>query len=68
LSQAVPGSKAFLRFCFPLGGIHFAVGGVLFSDVAWPFRWALYGLLGSSAKGPKFWLQNIKSAENNFRA
>jgi hypothetical protein len=35
LSRALPGSKAFLRFCFPLGGIHFALGGVLYSPVAW---------------------------------
>jgi hypothetical protein len=63
LSRALPGSKLFLRFCFPLGGIHFALGGVLFSPFVWPFRWALYGLLGSVAKGPTFFLQNIKSAE-----
>jgi hypothetical protein len=56
----------FFRFCFPLGSIHFALGGVLFSLVAWLFRWALYGLLGSVSKGPQFWLQNIKNAENNF--
>jgi hypothetical protein len=67
LSRAVPGSNVFLRFCFPLGGIHFALGGVLFSPVSLPFCWALYGLLGSVAKGPRFWLQNIKSAEVNFR-
>jgi hypothetical protein len=66
LSRALPGSKVFLRFCFPLGGIHFALGGVLFSPVAWPFRWALYGLLGSVARGPKFFLQNIKSVEKIF--
>jgi hypothetical protein len=37
LSWTVLGSKEFLQFCFPLGGIHLALGGVLFSLVAWPF-------------------------------
>jgi hypothetical protein len=37
-SRAVLGSKVFFRFCFPLGSIHFALGGVLFSLVAWLFR------------------------------
>jgi hypothetical protein len=57
LSRALPGGKV---------GIHFALCGVLFSPVAWPCRWALYVLLGSVAKRPKFRLQNIKRALQFF--
>jgi hypothetical protein len=52
LMSALPGSNVLLR-------ITFALGGILFSPVSWPFRLALYNLLGSIASGPKFLLRKF---------
>jgi hypothetical protein len=38
LRRAVPGSKVYFPEFFALGGIHFALGGVLFSPFVCPCR------------------------------
>jgi membrane glycosyltransferase len=65
-SRPCRGAKCFCGFVCFLAASILLLAVSLFSPVALLFWWALYGLLGSVAKGPRFWLQNIKSAENIF--